>query len=265
VSDVAVDDRRSQREVYNHALIRHFVAQLMPGAHFQRVPRDPPDYTVDAAGGRIGIELTEVQPEHVPDGVIVTVTGPWRESDAKRGNKAIHQNKVRRQILEAAEARYAGPPAHVRPSWDIWTRLSDPDIPKLSTALADAVGARTGLEPDGGVTLGWDDLAATHLSGCINRVRVDWGGPITQPMWASGFPLAEVSAGAIQRTIDEKHAKLAAWSEKAPHRWLLLTLSLESERLLDSASGTMYTTAFEAVYCCDERHRFVRLSVQPCG
>jgi hypothetical protein len=62
------DDRRSEREGYNHALIRHFVAQLMPGAQFQRVPRDPPDYIVDAAVGRIGIELTEVQPEHVPDG-----------------------------------------------------------------------------------------------------------------------------------------------------------------------------------------------------
>jgi hypothetical protein len=194
----------------------------------------------------------------------VTVTSPWRESDAKRGNKAIHQNNGRRQILEAAEARYAGPPADVRPSWDPWARLSDPDIPKRSKALADAVGARTGQEPAGPVTLGWDELAATPLSGCINRVRVDWGGPITQPMWASGFPLAEVSGEAIQRTIDEKDADLAGWSEQVPHRWLLLTLSLESERLLGSASEHTYTAAFDAVHCCDAR-RFVPLSVQPHG
>lgn len=113
--------------------------------------------------------------------------------------------------------------------------------------------------------LGGNDLAATDLAGCINRVWVDWGGPVTQPMWASGFPVAEVSSDAIQRTIDEKQADLADWSERVAHRWLLLTLSLESERILDRASETMYTTAFAAVYCCDARLRFVPLSVQSPG
>jgi hypothetical protein len=258
-------DTRSEREGYNQALVQHFVAQLAPGAQFQRVPRDPPDYIVDAAMGRIGIELTEVQPERVPDGTTVTATGPWRECDAKRGNSAIHQTSVRRQILEAAEARYAGPPALVRPSWDPWTRLSDPDIPKLSKALADAVGARTGREPAGPVMLGWDELAATHLSGRINRVHIDWGGRITHPMWASGFPLVEVSTEAIQRTIDEKDADHARWSEQTAHRWLLLTLSPESERLLGGAGDQAYTAAFDAVHCCDARLRFFRLSVQPRG
>lgn len=246
--------RRSEREDYNDALIQHLVSQLAPGAQFQRVRRDPPDYIVDAAVGRIGLELTEVQPERVADG-----------TDAKRGNTTIHQTSVRRQILEAAEARYAGPPAHVRPSWDPWTRLSDPDIPKLAKALADAVAARTGREPAGSVMLGWDDLAATPLSGRINRVQIDWGDRIPDSMWASAFPLFEVTAEAIQRTIDEKDADHARWSEQAAHRWLLLTLSPESERLLDGAAEHTYTAAFDAVHCCDARLRFVPLSVQPRG
>ena len=261
------EDRRSARDAYHDALISRFVASGTPGARWWRLPRgdDPPDYILAAPGGRIGIELTEVRPEHVPDGVNVTVTGPWRKSEAKRGNKALHQNNVRRQIMEAAKARYTGPPPHVRPSWSPWTRLSNPDIPRLSMAFADVVGARTGRAPAGGVMLGWDDLAATDLTGCVNAVRVGWGGRITQPMWSSGFPVAEVSPDAIQRTIDEKDADLAAWSERVPHRWLLLTLRLESERLLDSAKETTYTAAFAAVYCCDARLRFVRLSVQPHG
>jgi hypothetical protein len=263
ITDAFVDDRRSERDAYNHALIGHFVAHVAPGARFQRVSRDPPDYVIDAAGGRIGIELTEVQPEHVLDDVYVTVTGPWRHSEAKRGNKALHQHNVRRQIMKAAEARYTGPPAHVRPSWSPRARLRNSDIGKLSTALADVVGARTNRAPSGGVMLGWNDLAASDLTGFINGVRVDWGGRITQPMWASGFPVAEVSPDAIQRTIDEKDAHLVDWSQRVPYRWLLLTLSLESERILDSASGTTYTTAFEAVYCCDARLRFVPLSVSP--
>jgi hypothetical protein len=258
------DDRRSAREHHDDALVGRFIASVRPGGLWRRLPRgdDPPDYIVDAAGGRIGIELTEVQPEHVPDGVTVTVTGPWRESQAKRSNKALHQHSVRRQILDAAEAQYKGPPPHVRPSWDPWTRLSDPDIPKLSTALADVVGARTGRAPAGRVILGWHDLADTDLTGHVNGVSVDWGGRITQPMWASSFPVAEVSADAIQRTIDEKDADLTTWSEEVLHHWLLLTFSLESERLLDSASATTYTSAFDAVYCCDARLRFVRLAVQ---
>ncbi len=104
------DDRRSAREHHDDALVGRFIASVRPGGLWRRLPRgdDPPDYIVDAAGGRIGIELTEVQPEHVPDGVTVTVTGPWRESQAKRSNKALHQHSVQRQILDAAEAQYKG-------------------------------------------------------------------------------------------------------------------------------------------------------------
>jgi hypothetical protein len=111
----------------------------------------------------------------------------------------------------------------------------------------------------------WEELDRTPLAGYIDRLRVDWGGQITQPMWASGLALWEVSADAIQRTIKSKEAKLGGWRVSVRERWLLLTLSLESERLLDSSSEHTYTAAFDAVHCCDARLRFVRLSVQPHG
>jgi hypothetical protein len=178
----------------------------------------------------------------------VTVTGPRRESDTSRGNKALHQNSVRGEIERDAEARYTGPPAIVRATWDVSTPLANRDVLKLAGALANVVAAVTARAPAGEVMLEWEDLAPTHLTGYINRLRVDWGGPISQAMWSSGVAPWDVTHDAIQRTIKDKEAGLATWSLPVRYRWLLLTLSIDGERLLDSALDPTYTASFEAVF-----------------
>src|ERR1700680_267069 len=258
-------ERRSEREATEDAVVERFVALKMPGAPWKRLPRgeDPPDYVVNHAGGRIGVELTEVLPERMPDNIkVVTVTGPRRESDTSRGDKALHQNSVRGEIERDAETRYTGPPAIVMATWDVSTPLANRDVPKLAGALADVVATVTARAPAGRVMLEWEDLAPTHLSGFINRLRVDWGGPISQAMWSSGVVSWGVTHDAIQRTIKDKEADLARWSVPVRLRWLLLTLSIDGEHLFDSAFDPTYTTSFDAVLCCDARGRFVTLSVQ---
>jgi hypothetical protein len=246
------DEKRAERDRYDDAVIAHFVELTVPGASWRPVlPRGglPPDYLVEHGEARIGVELTEV----------------LAESNTETGNQALHQHSVRRQIMQAAETLYTGPPPIVRPSWSHGVHLTNRDIAKLSMPLADVVAASTGRAPAGPVMLGWDDLAATDLTGYIDRLRVNWGGRITEPDWASGFPLWGVSVDAIQRSIDGKEAKLRKWSVPVTDRWLLLTLNLHGERFLDSASESTYAAAFEAVYCCDPQLRIVRLSAQPRG
>jgi hypothetical protein len=260
-------EKRSERDAYDDALVARFVDLTLPGASWEPVlPRrgPPPDYLVEHAGARIGVELTEVLAERVPDDInALTVTGPRRTSDTETGSKALHQQSIRRQITHAAESGYTGPPAIVGPVWSIWTPVADSDRKTLANALGDVVAAITTRAPAGEATLGWEDLARTPLTDYVNTLRIRWGGRITQPMWASGFAVSEVTADAIERTIQRKETKFDKWCVPVKHRWLLLTLSLESERLLDSAREPAYTTAFDAVYCCDARLRFVRLSLQP--
>jgi hypothetical protein len=262
------DDRRSERAAAEDALVGRFVALVMPGAPWRPLlPRNglPPDYLVGRAGDEIGIELTEVLLERVPDDIpVLTVTGPRRASDPGLSNETLNQNRARRQVEQTAEKLYAGPAAIVRPSWSSWKPVRDADIQRLASALADAVAGITVGESTSGVMLGWEELERTPLAGYIDRVRVDSGGWITQPMWASNLALWEVSADAIQRTIQRKEALFGGWRESVRERWLLLTLSPESERLLDSASEHTYTAAFDAVHCCDARG-VVPLSVQPHG
>jgi hypothetical protein len=260
------DEKRSERDAYDDALVARFVDLTMPGASWEPVlPRSgpPPDYLVGHAGARIGVELTEVLAERVPDDInVLTVTGPRRMSDTETGSKALHQQSVRRQILHAAESRFKGPPAIVNPVWSSSTPVADSDKPRLADALGDVVAAITARAAAGEATLVWGDLAHTPLTNYVNTLRVRWGGLITQPMWASGFAVSEVTADAIERTIQRKATKFDKWCVPVKRRWLLLTVSLESERLLDSAREYLYETTFDAVYCCDARLRFVGLSVR---
>jgi hypothetical protein len=259
------DERRSERAAADDALVGHFLSLVMPGAPWRPLlPRNgkPPDYLVGDDGDEIGIELTEVLPERVPDDIpVLTVTGPRRASDPGESNETLNQNRIRRQVEQTAEKLYVGPPAIVRPSWSSWKPVRDADIRRLTSALADVVAGITVGESTDGVMLGWAELERTPLAGYIDRMRVDWGAWITQPMWASGLPLWGVSADAIQRTIERKEKKLGGWRISVKERWLLLTLSLESERLLDSASEHTYAAEFDAVHCHDARG-FVPLSRQ---
>jgi hypothetical protein len=264
---LVLDESRSERDAYDDALVARFVDLSVPGASWEPVlPRrgPPPDYLVQHAGARIGVELTEVLTERVPDDInALTVTGPRRMSDTETGSKALHQQSVRRHIMHAAESRYTGPPAIVSPAWSIWNSVTDSDVQRLANALGDVVAAITTRAPVGEAALGWQELARTPLVDYVNTLRLRWGGRITRPMWASGFAVSEVTPDAIKRTIRHKETKFDKWCVSVRHRWLLLTLSLESERLLDSPGEPAYETAFDRVYCCDARLRFVRLTLQP--
>lgn len=206
------------------------------------VPGESPDFTVEATGGRIGIEVVGLFRNELDSG------GLPRRARERLQDKSLWEAK---RLYEARTE--ALPFVEVGVHWSPHAPVAKARLGEIAGALADLVATNL---PDQGdhARLGYPHPVWKTLPKEVDHLFVSCPASLPENAWGSsrGDAVPTLIADGLQEAIDGKEGKLASYRKSRSEVWLLIVSDglapSNNFELAPEVERTRFSTGFDRVF-----------------
>jgi hypothetical protein len=244
-----------QKKKIERAILTEFRAAYSAFPEGDILDGESPDFTLVTTDATFGFEVRALIRGEVP-----------RKGSPKR-EREVFSKKVTQRAQRAYEGMSPVPVmAHFHWLSHMGARV-DPDV--LALSAAQIVAAHPPTETYGQQRIDYDLLDGTPLEGHVRLIllrRLRAGNPTTFARVDADF--ISVGPDEVQRAIDAKINKVAAYRDKCDHVWLIVWVGSgdlsANANLEDDAAQHSYRTHFDRVFFFDRlAPRVISLNTHP--